>query len=43
MLQYTIIFILGVHIGQEYHDQIPNIKKTAIQLYKEFKNNLILL
>ncbi len=41
MLRYTSTFILGIFIGQEYGKNIPNIKKSTIEIIKEIKKSEI--
>jgi hypothetical protein len=38
MIKYTIVFLAGVYIGQEYGYTIPNVKGGMIQAYDKFKN-----
>jgi hypothetical protein len=37
MLKYTVVFLIGVFVGQEYGTLIPNVKTKAIETFNEFK------
>ena len=37
MIQTVICFFLGIHIGQEYGNQIPNVRDMSNNLLKEFQ------
>lgn len=37
MIQTAFFFFLGIHIGQEYGDQIPKVRDVSTNLYNEFK------
>jgi hypothetical protein len=37
MFQNIISFLVGVYVGQEFGQQIPNVKDKTIEIYKEFQ------
>ena len=37
MFQNIISFIIGVYIGQEFGQQIPNVKEKSIEIFSEFQ------
>ena len=37
MLQNIISFLIGVYVGQEFGQQIPNVKDKTTELCKEFQ------
>jgi hypothetical protein len=37
LIKYTITFLAGVYIGQEYGGTIPSVKTYSINLYDKFK------
>lgn len=37
MLRSLTIFLLGVYVGQEYSDTIPNVKTKVYEVLEEFK------
>lgn len=39
MFNYIATFVLGVYVGQEYSGQIPNVKKTFIEMFEKLKKN----
>lgn len=38
IVKYTITFLAGVYIGQEYGKTIPNVKDYSKELYNNFLN-----
>ena len=38
IVKYTITFLAGVYIGQEYGKTIPNVKDYSKELYSSFLN-----
>lgn len=36
IIKYTITFLAGVYIGQEYQDTIPKIKNYTVKFYDKF-------
>lgn len=38
-IKYTVTFLTGVYIGQEYGKTIPNVKLYTLELYNQFKNS----
>ncbi len=37
MLQSIMSFLLGVYVGQEFGNNIPNVKNKTIELLHEFE------
>jgi hypothetical protein len=37
IIKYTITFLAGVYIGQEYGNTIPRVKSYTEDLYQRFK------
>ena len=37
LIKYTITFLAGVYIGQEYGSTIPNVKVYTNNLYEQLK------
>lgn len=37
LIKYTIAFLTGVYVGQEYGSTIPNVKNYVIKSYNDFK------
>ena len=37
MLYTFFVLMFGIYLGQEYNEQLPNVKKHAIKCYDEFK------
>jgi hypothetical protein len=37
LIKYTITFLAGIYIGQEYGTTIPSVKTYTINLYDKFK------
>lgn len=35
-IKYTVTFLAGVYIGQEYGKTIPNVKQYTLELYEKF-------
>ena len=35
MIKYTVVFFLGVYVGQEYK-AIPNVRMKAVEYYNQF-------
>jgi hypothetical protein len=38
MIKYTVVFLLGVFVGQEYGVQIPNVKSKTVEYYNQLTN-----
>lgn len=36
MIKYTVVFLFGVFVGQEYGKQFPNVKNKSINIYNQF-------
>lgn len=36
IIKYTITFLAGIYIGQEYGNTIPSVKKYSIEIYESF-------
>lgn len=36
MIKYTIVLLTGIYIGQEYGNNIPNVKEYTIKTYNDF-------
>lgn len=41
MIRITFVFLLGVYIGQEYGNNIPNVGKKSLEIFELFKNTEI--
>lgn len=41
MIRITFVFLLGVYIGQEYGNNIPNVSKKSLEIFELFKNTEI--
>ena len=39
MIQNIISFIFGVYIGQEFGNNIPNVRNKSIEIWKELEKN----
>ena len=39
MLQNIISFLIGVYVGQEFSQQIPNVKDKTSEFYTNYINN----
>lgn len=39
MLKYSIAFLLGVYVGQQYGTALPNLKKKSEEIYENFKKS----
>ena len=37
MFQSIVSFLFGVYIGQEFGNNIPNVKNKTIEVFKEFE------
>ena len=35
-IKYTVTFLAGVYIGQEYGNTIPKVKDYTLELYERF-------
>jgi hypothetical protein len=35
-IKYTVTFLAGVYIGQEYGNTIPKVKDYTLDLYRKF-------
>jgi hypothetical protein len=38
LIKYTITFLAGVYVGQEFGKTIPNVKEYSKELYESFSN-----
>ena len=38
IIKYSIVFLTGIYVGQEYGNTIPNVKNYMIKSYNDFKN-----
>ena len=38
MLRTLFVFLVGVYVGQEYGDNIPNIKRYTNNILEKFKD-----
>jgi hypothetical protein len=41
MLRITAMFLLGVYVGQEYGNNIPNINKKSLEIIELFRHTEI--
>lgn len=41
MIRIIGVFLLGVYIGQEYGNKIPNVSKKSLEIFELFKNTEI--
>lgn len=39
LLKYTITFLAGIYVGQEYHE-FPNVKNISLNIYRDFYKKL---
>lgn len=39
MVKYSIAFLLGVYVGQQYGNALPNLKKKYEEIYENFKQS----
>lgn len=37
MMRSLFAFIVGVYVGQEYGNLIPNVRKKTLEMFEEFK------
>lgn len=37
MIQSLIIFLFGIYIGQEFGNNIPNVRQKTIDIWKELE------
>lgn len=37
LFKYTLTFLVGVYVGQEFGNTIPNVKSYSLELYDTFK------
>mgnify|MGYP000105742325 CR=1 FL=1 len=38
MMRSIFAFLVGVYVGQEYDNLIPNVKQKTFQIFEEFKS-----